>query len=111
MTVLAACLVFAGCLSLSLCQGRNWKAVAGSAPIAFTQAVIRYAGWILLGAALAVAVAVEGPGFAVLAWTLQIAVASFVVAVTLSYRPGLFRPIASAYSTFAAKISSLGRRS
>ena len=98
MMMLAACLVFAGCMSLALGQDRNWKAVTGTSPIARTRMAIRTVGWAFLGAAVAVSAAAEGPGFAVLLWTLQVAMASFLVAMTLSFRPGWFKPVARAYS-------------
>jgi hypothetical protein len=98
MIILVACLAFAGCLSLALGESRNWNAVAGAVSGNHTRAAIRTVGWILLGAALAVAIAVEAPGFAVLLWTLLVAVASFVVAMMLSFYPRLFRPVARACS-------------
>lgn len=98
MIMLTACLVFAGCMSLALSQDRNWKTVAATAPAGRAQAAARFVGWVLLGATLAISVSVAGPGFAVLMWTLQIAVASFIVAMMLSFRPGSLRPVVRAYS-------------
>lgn len=98
MIVLNACLVLAGCMSLALSQERNWKTVAGSSALGRERAAVRIVGWFLLGAALGVGIAVEGPGFAVLVWALQFALASFAVAMTLSFRPGLFGPVARACS-------------
>lgn len=97
MIVLTACLVFAGCTALALSQDQKWKAVAGSTSGRARRA-IRIVGWVLLGAVLGLGIAVEGPGFAVLLWTLQFALASFVVAMALSFRPGLFKPVARACS-------------
>lgn len=98
MTVFAACLVLAGCVSLALSQAGKWKLVAGTAPADRVRAAIRVVGWVLLGAALVVCIAAQGAGFAVLMWTLLVAVASFVVALTLGLRPGLFRPVTRMYS-------------
>lgn len=100
MIVLAACLAFLGCLSLALSQDGKWKIVAGTAPVARTRAALRISGWVLLGVTLAVCIAAEGPGFAVLLWTLLVSVACFVVAMTLSFRPTAFRPFARACSTW-----------
>jgi hypothetical protein len=98
MIVLAACLLLAGCMSLALSQEQHWKIVAGSPSVGRERAALRKFGWILLGAALGVCIAAEGPGFAILVWGLLVTLASFAVAMTLSFRPGLFKPIARACS-------------
>jgi hypothetical protein len=98
MIVLSACLVLAGCMSLALSQEQNWKIVAGGSSVARERAVLRIFGWVLLGAALGVCIAAEGRGFGVLVWGLLATSASFSVAMTLSFRPGMFKPIARACS-------------
>jgi hypothetical protein len=51
-----------------------------------------------VAAGLVVSVAIEGIGFAVLTWILRIVLASFIAAMTLSFRPGSFKPVVRAYS-------------
>lgn len=97
MIVLAACLALAGCASLALAQDRNWKVVMPAAVANRRRMAMRFTGWTLLAASLAVCIASQGAGFAALLWTLQVAVASFLVAITLSFRPAWLRPVARAY--------------
>lgn len=98
MMMLAAFLVFAGCASLALSQDAKWRAVAAPPATARTRLACRRMGWLLLAVALGVCIASEGPGFAVLIWTLQFAVAGFVVALVLGFRAGLLKPLAEFYA-------------
>lgn len=105
MILLTTGLTLAGCALLALSQDHNWKLVTGTAPIGRTQLVIRVGGWVLPGASLVVGIAVEDPGFAVVTWMLQLAVACFVVAMTLGFHPGLLRLVARTCSGYR-RISS-----
>jgi len=96
MIVITGGLAFAGCILLALSQSGKWTAVMGSAVVVRTQHATRAAGGVFLGAAFAVSLVTEGAGFAALLWTLQVALASFIVALMLSFRPGWLRPVARA---------------
>lgn len=98
MTVLMALLSLAACSSLALSQERNWKIVTPGSQANRARLALRYQGWLLLGGVLALAIASEGPGFAVLLWILLAALASLLVALSLTFRPVLFRPVAQAAS-------------
>lgn len=98
MIVVIFFVIFAGCLSLALSQDRNWKNVAGRSASGRTHAAAHFLGWALLGASLAVCIVIEGPGFGVLTWVLQITVASFLVSMMLSFRPNALKPVVRAFS-------------
>lgn len=100
MIIFTGFLVFIGCMSLALSQHRHWKIVTGTMLVARTKKAIRVIGWALLGVALLVCIEAEGLGFAVLIWPLLIAAGSFIVAMLLSFRPGLLRLVARVYSIF-----------
>lgn len=102
MTGFAAVLVLLGCLSLAISQRRNWAMVTGGVLAPRPKLLARVFGWSLLLVALAVCIGAEGPGFATLLWPLYFAMASLIVAMTLSYRPGVLKPIASFYLKVSA---------
>lgn len=98
MTVLMALLSLAACTSLALSQERNWKIVTSGSQGSRARLALRYLGWALLCGVLALAMASGVAGFAVLLWMLLAMLASFVVALLLTFRPGLFRPVAQVAS-------------
>lgn len=100
MITFIASLAFIGCMSLALSQNRNWNIVTGTALVTRTKKAIRVIAWIFLGAAFFVCIDIEGLSFAVLIWLLLMAAASFIVAIMLSFRPELLKPVARLYSVF-----------
>lgn len=100
MMLITGCLVLAGCVSLALGQAAKWKLVTGNPLVHRTRAALRVSGLLWLGTALGIGIAVDGAGFAVLSWTQQVALASFLVAMVLGFRPRSLRRVARLYSVF-----------
>lgn len=101
LLVAAAFLAFLGCASLALSLPRNWLAVVGEPLGATDMAITRRTGWLTLLTALLPCAIRDGPGFAALAWPLLFALSAFLVAMSLSYRAFLLRPITDFYRRLA----------
>jgi hypothetical protein len=99
---IAVVLTLLACASLALGLPRNWKLVTGEALAEPVQTIVRRTGWTALFMALLTCVLRDGAGFAVLIWPLLFALAAFVTAMALSFRPVVLRSLARAYQSVAA---------
>jgi hypothetical protein len=78
----------AGFVLLALSQDRNWRlVVAAPPPSRVLKLAIRTAGYVLLAAALPIALWRDGPSFGSLLWGTMVSVAGCVVTLTLSWLP------------------------
>jgi hypothetical protein len=81
------------CLALS--QNRHWQTVAPPHPGVPPQAgILRIIGIGAQGVAAALTIALVGPGFGSLLVGLGLTLAAITVALTLTWRPQLLRPLA-----------------
>jgi len=102
LLLIAAVLTLLACASLALGLPRNWKLVTGEPLAEPVQAIVRRTGWAVLFLALLICVVGDGGGFAALIWPLLFALAAFVTAMALSFRPGALLPLARVYQSVAA---------
>ncbi len=87
---------YLGFVLLALGQARHWRAASeAAAPGRIGKLALRIAGGVSLSLALCLALFRDGPSFGALLWTTVISVAALVVALTLSWRPRLLRPLAA----------------
>ena len=88
----SALLALIGCQALALSQQRHWSRVMSTAPTPRTAKFARRIGWAAILLSLAISIGTEGPGFAALLWPLFMAAGAFIVALTIAYAPGRYRP-------------------
>lgn len=94
LLLLAAGASLVGCACLALSQDRHRLAVAGDRRHPpRTPGHTRSLGWYLLAASLLACTLRDGGAFAALLWPLLVGASAFAVALTLTYRPELLRPL------------------
>ncbi|MEL7028314.1 MAG: DUF3325 domain-containing protein, partial [Pseudomonadota bacterium] len=78
---------------LALSQPRHWRAVMpGPAPDK-PKRVLRIAGWVSLFASLIFCILRDGGSFAAILWPLILGAAALAVAMALTYRPSVLKPL------------------
>ena len=82
---------FWGCVFLALSQHRHLRAVLGERQ---AKRITRPLGWLLVLSSLLFCILRDGVNFAALTWPLSMALASFLVAMVLAYKPGWLSPVA-----------------
>jgi hypothetical protein len=79
---------------LAISQKRHWQSLTRFAPYPAVYVLkIRIAGYVLLAAALALALVQEGAGFGAVLWGTTISIGAAAVAATLAWRPRWLRPL------------------
>ncbi len=94
VTLLNLVLCFAGFGALALSLDRHHRDALGSRVPAGRVLPLRLAGWCLILASLAVAIAFEGANFGPVQWIGALTGAALLVVGLASYRPAWLRPAA-----------------
>lgn len=103
---IAGMLALLGCIALALSLKGNWRLVTGASISPPCKKTARRAGWLLLSLALLACIISDGIGFAALIWPLLFAVASGIVAMTLSFQPNVLKVAARICQKFAEWLSA-----
>ena len=91
---------YLGFALLALTQARSWQRVSQTPPPATIRALglrtlgSRTLGGLALVLSLVLCLVRDGPGFGALLWATSISIAAAAVAFTLTWGPGLLRPMA-----------------
>jgi len=92
-TMIAFGLCYLACALFALMQPAHWRAVSHDALPARTRCTGWLAATLLLGA-LAIMIGTEGPAFGALLGVMLASAAALTLTFTLSWKPGLLRPLA-----------------
>ncbi len=87
---------YLGFALLALTQARPWQRLGQTAPpTGIRRLALRTLGGLALLSALVLCVVRDGPSFGALLWATAISIAAVAVALTLTWRPALLRPLAA----------------
>jgi hypothetical protein len=93
MILITGAMIFIACILLAMCQKKNWYLVTKRTNR--NSHVIRYVGFSLLASSIIFCSLDQGISYTVLLWPLLFLCASFMVSMTLSFKPQWLRPVAS----------------
>jgi hypothetical protein len=88
-------MAYLGFVFLALSQVQNWRRAVGAE--ACPKRKLRGIGYVLLAGNLIFSVAVDEASFGALVWITSMSVAALAVILTLTYRPGWLRMLATAF--------------